>query len=747
MCKKVENYLDNLSEVQRAAVTSIDGASLIVAGAGSGKTRVLTCRIAYMLEQGIAPGRILALTFTNKAAAEMKERMARYVAPELVARLRMGTFHSVFSRIIRAESHLLGFPNTFTIYEPGDCKNVLKMIVKEMNLNEEQYKPQQLLTRISLAKNNLVLPSAYRNNQILCAEDRERKQPLLVDIYEKYMDKCKQFGAMDFDDLLLYMNILFRDFPDVLEKYRNIFSHVLVDEYQDTNSAQYLVIKKLAHPNGNICVVGDDSQSIYSFRGAKIENILRFQNDFPQASVFKLEQNYRSTQNIVNAANSLIVKNKNRLEKTVFSTNDVGEKIKVVKAASDKEESMLVTSDIYATARSKSLDYSSFAILYRTNSQSRGFEESLRRMNIPYKIRGGMSFYQRKEIKDILAYVRLIVNKKDDEALYRIINYPTRGIGDVTKENIRLAAHQADVSMWEVIDQAAKQPKVLVFRDLIAELTALANSADALTVVREIATRTGIIGQYSMNRTPENISVLENIEELINSVKSFVDSANDDGMVAEKTVMLSDWLENVSLMTDEDDEQDNEHNYVTLMTIHSAKGLEFDNVYVVGLENNLFPSRRSFESATELEEERRLFYVAITRARHRLMLSHCAQRFQWGDIVANPPSLFLKEIDSEYLDIKSNDLRPRTAGAVESRVGQPDLRNVRSMGVARPETKREITSSGDLSVGCTVLHDKFGRGRVVLLENSTAGDKVTVEFAQAGRKVLLVKFAKLKVIS
>ena len=368
-------------------------------------------------------------------------------------------------------------------------------------------------------------------------------------------------------------------------------------------------------------------------------------------------------------------------------------------------------------------------------------------MNIPYKIRGGMSFYQRKEIKDILAYVRLIVNKKDDEALYRIINYPTRGIGDVTKENIRLAAQQADVSMWEVIDQAAKQPKVLVFRDLIAELTALANSADALTVVREIATRTGIIGQYSMNRTPENISSLENIEELINSVKSFVDSANDDEMAVEKQVMLSDWLENVSLMTDEDDEQDNEHNYVTLMTIHSAKGLEFDNVYVVGLENNLFPSRRSFESATELEEERRLFYVAITRARHRLMLSHCAQRFQWGDIVANPPSLFLKEIDSEYLDIKSNDLKPRVAGAVESRVVQSEFRNVRSMGVAKPEIRKEITSSGDLSVECTVLHETFGRGRVALLENSTAGDKVTVVFAQAGRKVLLVKFAKLKVLN
>ena len=449
----------------------------------------------------------------------------------------------------------------------------------------------------------------------------------------------------------------------------------------------------------------------------------------------------------MNAAISLITKNRNRLEKTVFSTNDVGEKIKVVKAASDREESMLVTSDIYATARSKSLDYSSFAVLYRTNSQSRGFEESLRRMNIPYKIRGGMSFYQRKEIKDILAYVRLVVNKKDDEALFRIINYPTRGIGDVTKENIRQAAQQADVSMWEVIDQAAKQAKVLAFRDLIVELTELSNSADALTVLREIATRSGIIGQFSMNRTPENISVLENIDELINSAKAFIDSENDDEMKVEKRVTLSDWLENVSLMTDEDKDDNSDHNYVTLMTIHSAKGLEFDNVYVVGLENYLFPSRRSFESATELEEERRLFYVAITRARHRLMLSHCSQRFQWGDMVANPPSLFLKEIDAQYLDIKSNDLKPRVAGAVESRVVQSEFRNVRSMGVSRPETKREIESSGELTVGCTVLHDKFGRGRVVALETSTAGDKVSVDFVQAGRKVLLVKFAKLKILS
>ena len=665
----MSEYIQNLNPTQRDAAVNYQGASLIIAGAGSGKTRVLTCRIAYMLSQGVQAHTVLALTFTNKAAKEMRERIATLVPGGMSRSLWMGTFHSVFARILRAESDKLGYPSSFTIYDSADAKNLVKLAIKELNLSDETYKPNVVAARISKAKNNLVTPQAYEANSSLQAEDREQRIPQFLDIYKLYARKCRENGAMDFDDLLLNTNILMRDFPEVLTKYQNQFRYILVDEYQDTNFAQYVIIRRLGELHGNVCVVGDDAQSIYSFRGAKIENILRFQQDFPGAKLFKLEQNYRSTQTIVNAANCVIEKNQRQIRKKSFSAADEGDPIRVIKAYTDKEESALLASDIYTTVRTRGVQYSDVAVLYRTNAQSRALEEALRSRNIPYKIYGGMSFYQRKEIKDMLAYVRLVVNPRDDEALRRIINTPARGIGDVTIGRIAGAAAANGLSMWEAVSTldpaaiglaGAAGNKVAQFAKMIGELSEMRSTTEAYTLGLEIATRSGLIGTYKMQQTPESISALENIEELLNSIRVYTeeqermaaDTATEGESAPQALVQIDEWLQNVALLTDMDNENPEERNKVTLMTVHSAKGLEFEYVYVAGLEENLFPSMMSMGTPEGLEEERRLFYVALTRAKRAAVLSFAESRFKWGEMTFGRPSRFLSEIDPQYLDLQ-----------------------------------------------------------------------------------------------
>ena len=665
----MSEYIQNLNPTQRDAAVNYQGASLIIAGAGSGKTRVLTCRIAYMLSQGVQAHTVLALTFTNKAAKEMRERIATLVPGGMSRSLWMGTFHSVFARILRAESDKLGYPSSFTIYDSADAKNLVKLAIKELNLSDETYKPNVVAARISKAKNNLVTPQAYEANSSLQAEDREQRIPQFLDIYKLYARKCRENGAMDFDDLLLNTNILMRDFPEVLTKYQNQFRYILVDEYQDTNFAQYVIIRRLGELHGNVCVVGDDAQSIYSFRGAKIENILRFQQDFPGAKLFKLEQNYRSTQTIVNAANCVIEKNQRQIRKKSFSAADEGDPIRVIKAYTDKEESALLASDIYTTVRTRGVQYSDVAVLYRTNAQSRALEEALRSRNIPYKIYGGMSFYQRKEIKDMLAYVRLVVNPRDDEALRRIINTPARGIGDVTIGRIADAAAANGLSMWEAVSTldpaaiglaGAAGGRVAQFAKMIGELSEMRSTTEAYTLGLEIATRSGLIGTYKMQQTPESISALENIEELLNSIRVYTeeqermaaDTATEGESAPQALVQIDEWLQNVALLTDMDNENPEERNKVTLMTVHSAKGLEFEYVYVAGLEENLFPSMMSMGTPEGLEEERRLFYVALTRAKRAAVLSFAESRFKWGEMTFGRPSRFLSEIDPRYLDLQ-----------------------------------------------------------------------------------------------
>ncbi|MCD8186124.1 MAG: UvrD-helicase domain-containing protein [Rikenellaceae bacterium] len=808
----MSKYLDQLSPVQRKAAVNYQGPSIIVAGAGSGKTRVLTYRIAHMLEQGVPAYHILALTFTNKAAREMRERIENVVSPARARSLWMGTFHSVFARILRQEADKLGYPSSFTIYDTADSRNVVKMILKEMNLSDETYKPNEIYNRISLAKNNLVTAASYESNSTLMAEDRERRRPQFFEVYKRYVQKCKENGAMDFDDLLLNMNILFRDFPDVLAKYQYQFRYVMVDEYQDTNTAQYLIIKKIVEKHRNLCVVGDDAQSIYSFRGARIENILRFQNDYAQARIFKLEQNYRSTQTIVKAANSIIEKNRKQIRKKSFSANDEGEKIRVFKAFTDQEEGLVVVNDIFALTRGRQIPYNDIAILYRTNAQSRVLEEGLRSRNIPYKIFGGHSFYQRKEIKDVLAYIRLVVNHQDDEAFRRIINYPARGIGDVTVGKIAATARRHHISMWEVIStltpeqmelRGAAAKKLAEFKEMIAELSAGVYTTPAYEMGLKIATRSGIIGSFRMQQTPEAVSVLENIEELLNSMASYTEQERLENP-EELPPTIDAWLQNVSLLTDMDTEKEEDRNRITLMTIHSAKGLEFDYVYIVGLEETLFPSQMCMDSPEALEEERRLFYVALTRAKIEAVLSFAQTRFRWGNVTSNRPSRFIQEIDGEYLqlqyeedsferfpdsgetDTDSSPLRrfPRSAGQAGTGAGRsfqhpgrvdraerkPPSEQSPAVPVSTPATSTEglksmgrrvvreqsglersaerpaveSVTSGALEVGCRVAHDKFGSGTVSTVEETAHGTKATVRFDGAGNKTLLLKYAKLR---
>lgn len=769
------NYLDNLNEAQQLAVVNYEGPSLIIAGAGSGKTRVLTYRIAHLLKNGVPPSSILALTFTNKAAREMKERIADVVGQNTARYLWMGTFHAIFSRILRAESAQIGYPSTFTIYDTQDSKSLLRTIIKSLNLEENTYKPGAIMGRISAAKNSLVLPSGYKQNEAIREADQIARIPRTAEIYEEYARRCRNAGAMDFDDLLLMTNVLFKRFPETLEKYQHLFKYVLVDEYQDTNFSQYLIVKKLVEKHNNICVVGDDAQSIYSFRGARIENILNFKNDYPEFNVYKLEQNYRSTQTIVNAANSIIAKNKNQLQKTVYSENAAGAKIKVLNALNDQEEGYLVVSEIFQKRMSDHDSYSDFAILYRTNAQSRVFEEVLRKRNIPYKIYGGLSFYQRKEIKDLLAYFRLVINHKDDESFKRVINFPARGIGATTIGKIEEFAAQHENNMFSVsTDPALLQQaglnsgaskKVIEFTNLMLSFTDRSITLEAYEMAQRIASESGVLSELYQDKSPENISRYENTQELLNAIQQFTLSAVEEG----RPTQLANFLEEVSLLTDQDTEKSDDFDKVTLMTVHSSKGLEFNNVFVVGLEENLFPSGFTGTlTLPELEEERRLFYVALTRSKHNAFLSFAQQRFKWGKTEFCHPSRFIGEIDQQYLDIQGSRFfqhhvtsdspgadfrssRNTFASSEKSSFTPPKPgatlgNNYRQSNNSTPDAPFDSDNPDQLEVGMFVEHQRFGRGKIVDLEGVMPEKKAKVFFSNAGEKQLLLKFAKLKIV-
>ncbi len=686
--------LQGLNPAQRAAVEAYDSASLIIAGAGSGKTRVLTSRIAYMIQKGIKPKNILATTFTNKAAQEMRERIVKMIPEHLTEgqarHIWMGTFHSIFARILRTDAERIGFPANFTIYDASDAKNLIKTIVKELNLADDKYKPNTIASRISQAKNALVTPGAYLANSAHATEDRRAQIPEFGNIYNIYCQRCKHNGAMDFDDLLLQTNILLRDCPDVLERYQEQFKYILVDEYQDTNYAQYIIVRRLSQHHGKVCVVGDDAQSIYSFRGAKIENILSFQRDYPEAKVFKLEQNYRSTRTIVEAANSVIVHNSRRMEKRCFSEGDEGEKIRVLKAYTDREEAELVVQDLRDKVRATGDAWNEAAILYRTNNQSQALEESLRRRGIPYRIYKGASFYDRKEIKDMLAYIRLVVNPRDDEAFRRIVNYPARGIGDTTVLRIAQLAAERGVSMWEAVDALVAEPvsdpvqrtivrKVAEFVALIRSLSLERAQKGLYDFGMEVASRSGILALFRRENSPEATSALDNIEELLNSMQLFKEQRDAEIRGGEELgeATVEEWLQSVTLTTDMDKKEDaGDDDKVTLMTVHSAKGLEFKYVYIVGMEENLFPSQRAAESPEGFEEERRLFYVALTRAKCSAVLSYAEMRFKWGNMEFSRPSCFLREIDPRYLDgaVGAGQTPVREEAAAGGRTALEELR-------------------------------------------------------------------------
>ncbi|MFR9603791.1 MAG: UvrD-helicase domain-containing protein [Rikenellaceae bacterium] len=792
---KVSSLLEGLNSAQYAAVTNYDSPSLIIAGAGSGKTRVLTARIAYMIENGVSPLSILALTFTNKAAAQMRERIADMMPDGRSRFIRMGTFHSIFARILRDNAEKIGFTSSFTIYQPADCKNLIKTIVKEMNLSDDKYKPQSILSRISYAKNSLVTPGAYIANATYVAEDKRSGIPEFGNIYNAYCHRCKHNGAMDFDDLLLQTNILFRDHVDVLAKYQEQYKYILVDEYQDTNYAQYVIIRRLSQRHSNVCVVGDDAQSIYSFRGAKIENIMNFKRDYPSAQTFKLEQNYRSTQTIVDAANSVIEKNSRRMDKRCFSAGEVGEKIKLVRAYTDREEAELVVGSIRDRVVDSGDNWSDVVILYRNNAQSKPLEELLMRKGIPYQIYKGSSFYDHKEIKDLLAYIALVVNPRDDEAFKRIINYPTRGIGATTVERIVTLAQQQGRSMWEAIDTLIEEPvadavqktivrKVKEFVELIRAISMQRSELSLYDFGLLIASRSGILPLYRTQNTPEATSAIENIEELLNSMQLFNEQREAEIRAGEReesdVATIDEWIQNVMLLTDMDKNTSEEStNKVTLMTVHSSKGLEYKYVYIVGVEENLFPSQRALESG-DIEEERRLFYVAITRAKSAAMLSYCEMRFKWGNMEFARPSCFLREVDPKYLemdnDVKLSRSKPREVGAARSNKEAVEemrrrfdvryqKREGKISGMPNPAANQpqkptaamqrlgvrlkgeEPTQSmpivGGYKVGDRVEHPKFGVGEVKGIESLATDHKLIVDFGNYGEKTLLAKFAKL----
>lgn len=753
------DFLDELNESQRAAVLYNDGPSLVIAGAGSGKTRVLTYKIAHLMNVGYDPWNILALTFTNKAAREMKERITRQVG-ERARYLWMGTFHSIFSRILRIESQAIGFSSNFTIYDASDSKSLLKSIIKEMQLDDKTYKPGSIQSRISNAKNHLVMPDAYASNPEIARADMDAKVPATRDIYRRYWERCRQSDAMDFDDLLVYTYILFRDFPEIRRKYAMQFRYVLVDEYQDTNFAQHSIVLQLTQENQKVCVVGDDAQSIYSFRGANIDNILKFTKVYQGAKLFKLEQNYRSTQIIVQAANSLIEKNHEQIRKAVYSEKSKGEPIEVFNAYSDVEEGEIVANKIRQLHTREDYSYDDFAVLYRTNAQSRIFEEALRKRSMPYKIYGGLSFYQRKEIKDVIAYFRLAVNPNDEEAFKRVLNYPARGIGDTTLNKIVDAANAHGVSLWKVLCEPlayglninkGTHTKLQGFRELIELFIKDASEKDASEVGSRIVRQSGIMNEIYQDRTPENLSCQENIEELVNGMHDFCASRREEG---NEHVALTDYLAEVSLLTDQDNDKEGDGAKVTLMTIHSAKGLEFKNVFVVGLEENLFPSSMSMDSMRGLEEERRLFYVAITRAEEHCFLSFAKSRFKFGKTEFSSPSRFLKDIDMCYLRLPQMGGECSAARPMVRPVERPKVQIIPPPASSRRFTKVSTVTSrpsstpvvGGLQAGNVIEHERFGIGDVVSVVGTGDNCKATVKFRNAGEKQLLLKFARFKVI-
>ena len=753
------NYLDELNDGQLAAVLYNDGPSLVIAGAGSGKTRVLTYKIAYLLEQGYEPWSVLALTFTNKAAREMKERIRRQVG-DSARYLWMGTFHSIFSRILRVEAAVFGFTSNFTIYDSSDSKSLLKSIIKEMQLDDKTYKAGTIQNRISSAKNRLILPDAYAADRGICQGDMEAKVPATHEIYRRYWDRCRQSNVMDFDDLLVYTYLLFDSYPEICEKYARQFKYVLVDEYQDTNYAQHCIVQQLTRIHQKVCVVGDDAQSIYSFRGANIDNILKFTQLYKGARLFKLEQNYRSTQTIVCAANSLIEKNREQIRKEVFSEKQQGEPVTVFNAYSDVEEGDIVVNQIWGLHRREGNGFNDFAILYRTNAQSRIFEEALRKRNIPYKIYGGLSFYQRKEIKDVISYFRMAVNPNDEEAFRRVLNYPARGIGDATLNKLSAAANEHQVSLWKVLGEPltygvniskGTHTKLQAFHELIEDFRTEAAEKNAYEVGSYIVRRSGIMNEIYQDRTPENMSRQENIEELMNGIHDFCEGRREEG---NEHIALTDYLSEVSLLTDQDTDKEGDGEKVTLMTIHSAKGLEFKNVFVVGLEENLFPSAMCGNSMRELEEERRLFYVAITRAEERCFLSFAKSRFKYGKMEFSNPSRFLKDIDVRYLNVPvmsqpASGYTPSPAPRMERpRVVEAPAFSSRFTKVSKVVSRPSVVaaSSNALQKGNVIEHERFGVGDVIRVEGSGDNCKATVKFRNAGEKQLLLKFARFKVI-
>ena len=776
----MENYIEQLNDAQRAPVLHKDGPLMVIAGAGSGKTRVLTFRIAYLMAQGIDSFNILALTFTNKAAREMKTRISDIVGSSEVKNLWMGTFHSVFAKLLRYDGDKLGFPSNFTIYDTQDSQRLISSIIKEMGLDKDIYKYKQVQNRISSYKNSLITVKAYFNNPELIEADAMSKRPRMGDIYQNYVDRCFKAGAMDFDDLLLRTNELLNRYPEVLAKYQDRFRYILVDEYQDTNHSQYLIVKALSDRYQNICVVGDDAQSIYSFRGANISNILNFQKDYDNVGMYRLEQNYRSTNNIVKAANSIIANNKEQLEKVVWTSNEDGGLIKIHRSTTDAEEGRFVAGSIWEHRMQEQLPNGNFAVLYRTNSQSRAIEDALRKRDIPYRIYGGLSFYQRKEIKDVLSYLRLVINPKDEEALKRVINFPARGIGQTTIDKIVVAANHYNRSIFEVIENldriqlkinAGTKRKLQDFVTMIKSFRIMSQTSDAFALAEHVAKKTGILLEFKKDGTPEGIGRMENIEELLNGIKDFVEGQKE---IDEATGGIEEFLEDVALATDLDKDTGDDDR-VALMTIHLAKGLEFPYVYIVGMEEDLFPSGMSMNTRSELEEERRLFYVALTRAEKQAYLTYTQNRYRWGKLIDAEPSRFIEEIDEKYVenltpidragyrykslidtDIfsevdKSKLRQEKPKRGTPPSVGKPTENQLRKLRKLKPELSSPVGNSNvvdtNLAVGVLVNHTRFGRGKVLKIEGVGNDKKAEIQFDKGDIKKLLLRFAKLEVIS
>jgi len=777
----VADILQGLNNPQKEAVTTVEGPVMVIAGAGSGKTKALTHRIAYMIQEGINPFSIMALTFTNKAAKEMKDRIMKLVDPHAARNVWMGTFHSIFARILRIEAQHLGFTPDFTIYDTDDSKQLINAILKERELDTKAYPAKYILHRISMAKSALYTPEDYCNNFEIQQQDLRANKPLVGEIFKSYNNRLQRANAMDFDDILFYTNVLLRDFPEILYKYQQRFEYILVDEYQDTNYAQYLIIRRIAAMRENICVVGDDAQSIYGFRGANIQNILNFKNDYPEQKLIRLEQNYRSTKTIVNAANSVIDHNKDQIKKKVWSDKEEGELITVLRATSDNEEGTLVANSIFGYKMSRQLNNKDFAILYRTNSQSRSIEEALRKQDIRYRIYGGLSFYDRKEVKDLLAYFRVVINPHDEQALLRIINYPARGIGKTTIERLMVVADERQKGIWDVISSETEPmpndfnsgtvTKLRNFATMIRSFQTLLDKQNAIELAKHICNTVGIIKVLKEDDTPEGVARVQNIEELLNAIMEFSDKQVDEVTGEQNTVTLNKFMEDVALLTDQDKKDDEDDDYVTLMTIHSAKGLEFPYVYIVGLEENLFPGIQSLSTREDLEEERRLFYVALTRAETKLVLSHAESRYRWGNLTLSEPSRFIEEIDPSLIErTKKASFRGtssfnegvnfsnpfsksfQTTREFQKKTTQSDTPYI-NKGTQKTESSEKFNSSDfnpaspdEIVEGMIVLHQKFGQGRVEKVEGVGPNKKASVFFDECGTKQLMLKFAKLNIL-